>query len=483
MYRTQSEEPPKSPLELGDPNNINYYEPPPPLDTISYYSHRSSQLPSEESMPYFPKDALAFDYESNSFPRRACTFHRESSFSSNSLPRREPLHAHEVCKHITECTELMGETTGAVNGGNGGLLDFSKPHLLPPPSEYCKDADEPLTSTSTVTAEPTYEPESVDTSRRKSMVAILPPLDADITSTPFRRDDLRRQSMPIYVKTEKLIDGFGPRTSFRSKVKQKPVIGGSDDISGDEKEIFIDFKPNVTMKMAAQVPQAKYRSTYQPLPPPAAQLEESKQQKAIEECENCRALQAAEPRSSISEDDYEEGAEQEHAIDMEDDKAQQEESDQHDPLYENVPSAQKSTSVPSIAAERRASMRKRSVSLDEQNTSPDKGTGISAPPSPCREELLFANASTYPSSDSLANDVTRDHSDGIWNESQVTVLTAEPPKEGTEGTEGTDGTYTNANMLLTPTTRRKNLLLQHQQRSSVDTDVLDLEDTQVDLVS
>ncbi|XP_036214606.2 uncharacterized protein [Bactrocera oleae] len=470
VYRTQSEEPPKSPLELGDPNNINYYEPPPPLDTISYYSHRSSQLPSEESMPYFPKDALAFDYESNSLPRRACTFHRESSFSSNSLPRREPLHAHEICKHITECTELMGEANGGVNGGNGGLLDFSKPHLLPPPSEYCKDADEPLTSTSTLTAEPIHEPEVVETSRRKSMVAVLPPLDADITPTPFRRDDLRRQSMPIYVKTEKLIDGFGPRTSFRSKIKPKPVIGGNEEISGDEKEIFIDFKPNVMMKTIAQIPQAKYRSTYKSLPPPVAQLEESKEQKAIEECENCRALQAAEPHSSISEDDYEEEAEQEQATDIEDEKAKQEESDQHDPLYENVPA-----SVPIMTAERRASMRKRSVSLDEQNVSPDKGNGISAPPSPCREELLFANASTYPSSDSLANDVTRDHSDGIWNESQVTVLTAEPPKEGTEGA------YTNANMLLTPTTRRKNLLLQHQQRSSVDTDVLDLEDTQVDL--
>ncbi|XP_050320665.1 uncharacterized protein LOC126753344 isoform X1 [Bactrocera neohumeralis] len=470
VYRTQSEEPPKSPLELGDPNNINYYEPPPPLDTISYYSHRSSQLPSEESMPYFPKDALAFDYESNSLPRRACTFHRESSFSSNSLPRREPLHAHEICKHITECTELMGEPNGGVNGGNGGLLDFSKPHLLPPPSEYCKDADEPLTSTSTLTAEPAPEPEVVDTSRRKSMVAVLPPLDADITPTPFRRDDLRRQSMPIYVKTEKLIDGFGPRTSFRSKIKPKPVIGGSEEISGDEKEIFIDFKPNVMMKASAQIPQAKYRPIYKPLPPTVAQLEESKQHKAVEECENCRALQAGEPRSSISEDDYEDEAEPEQATDIDDEKAKQEESDQHDPLYENVPA-----SAPSMAAERRASMRKRSVSLDEQNVSPEKGNGISAPPSPCREELLFANASTYPSSDSLANDVTRDHSDGIWNESQVTVLTAEPPKEGTEGA------YTNANMLLTPTTRRKNLLLQHQQRSSVDTDALDLEDTQVDL--
>uniref|UniRef100_W8AIV7 Putative serine/threonine-protein kinase DDB-G0272282 n=1 Tax=Ceratitis capitata TaxID=7213 RepID=W8AIV7_CERCA len=469
VYRTQSEEPPKSPLELDDPSNIKYYDPPPPLDTISYYSHRSSQLPSEESMPYFPKDVMAFDYESNSLPRRACTFHRESSFSSNSLPRRESQHAHEICKHITECTELM-DGSNSSGSGNGGLLDFSKPHLLPPPSEYCKDADEPLTSTSTITAEPIHEPEPAvvtDVNRRKSMVATLPPLDDDVTPTPFRRDDIRRQSMPVYVKTEKLIDGFGPRTSFRSKAKPKTVIAG--DVS-DEKEIFIDFKPNISAKVAAQLAQAKHR-TLPKQPQPTQKLEE---EKAVEECENCRALQAAEPRSSVSEDDYDqEQAEHEQPTDAEDaDKTTQEESDQHDPLYENVPGVQKPSSA---AAERRASMRKRSVSLDEQNVQQEKGIGVSAPPSPCREELLFANASTYPSSDSLANDVTRDHSDGIWNESQVTVLTAEPPKEGVEGT------YTSANMLLTPTTRRKNLLLQHQQRSSIDTDALDLEDAQMDL--
>ncbi|CAD7000240.1 unnamed protein product [Ceratitis capitata] len=443
VYRTQSEEPPKSPLELDDPSNIKYYDPPPPLDTISYYSHRSSQLPSEESMPYFPKDVMAFDYESNSLPRRACTFHRESSFSSNSLPRRESQHAHEICKHITECTELM-DGSNSSGSGNGGLLDFSKPHLLPPPTSSSNRCES-----------------------TQSMVATLPPLDDDVTPTPFRRDDIRRQSMPVYVKTEKLIDGFGPRTSFRSKAKPKTVIAG--DVS-DEKEIFIDFKPNISAKVAAQLAQAKHR-TLPKQPQPTQKLEE---EKAVEECENCRALQAAEPRSSVSEDDYDqEQAEHEQPTDAEDaDKTTQEESDQHDPLYENVPGVQKPSSA---AAERRASMRKRSVSLDEQNVQQEKGIGVSAPPSPCREELLFANASTYPSSDSLANDVTRDHSDGIWNESQVTVLTAEPPKEGVEGT------YTSANMLLTPTTRRKNLLLQHQQRSSIDTDALDLEDAQMDL--
>ncbi|XP_078032640.1 uncharacterized protein LOC144467624 [Augochlora pura] len=68
--------------------------------------------------------------------------------------------------------------------------------------------------------------------------------------------------------------------------------------------------------------------------------------------------------------------------------------------------------------------------------------------------------SPFASSDSLANDVTRDHSDGIWNESQATVLQAD------------------SLALLTPSSRRRHLLLlQHQQRSSMDTEALDVEET------
>ncbi|XP_076230153.1 uncharacterized protein LOC116428500 isoform X3 [Nomia melanderi] len=68
--------------------------------------------------------------------------------------------------------------------------------------------------------------------------------------------------------------------------------------------------------------------------------------------------------------------------------------------------------------------------------------------------------SPFASSDSLTNDITRDHSDGIWNESQATVLQAD------------------SLALLTPSSRRRHLLLlQHQQRSSMDTEALDVEET------
>ncbi|XP_061940120.1 uncharacterized protein LOC108003997 isoform X9 [Apis cerana] len=150
---------------------------------------------------------------------------------------------------------------------------------------------------------------------------------------------------------------------------------------------------------------------------------------------------------------------------------------------------------------RRGLFRKRSVSLEDGvqglasddfmlprslPTSPTSPTAVSAPrrilqspkdyESPTRPlrqtgqicPLLFGPGtgisgmitSPFASSDSLTNDVTRDHSDGIWNESQATVLQAD------------------SLALLTPSSRRRHLLLlQHQQRSSMDTEALDIEET------
>lgn len=103
----------------------------------------------------------------------------------------------------------------------------------------------------------------------------------------------------------------------------------------------------------------------------------------------------------------------------------------------------------------------------------------------------------FASNDSLANDVRyqikfilvtksnnllfRDHSDGIWNESQATVLQVD---SGTDNGTALSSSEMNSlttpggisASLLTPSSRRKHLLLlQHQQRSSIDTDMLDEE--------
>ncbi|CAG9564810.1 unnamed protein product [Danaus chrysippus] len=84
------------------------------------------------------------------------------------------------------------------------------------------------------------------------------------------------------------------------------------------------------------------------------------------------------------------------------------------------------------------------------------------------------------SSESLTVDHSRDHSDSMWNESQTTVLQVDSGTDNGTVISSSDlsslATSPGALALLTPTSRRKQLLLlQHQQRSSLDTDALDEE--------
>ena len=385
LHRTQSEEPPKSPLE----NNFTYYQPPPPLE---YDTNHELFYQSKREHMTMQKDE-SFSYESNSLPRRACGFRLDTDF--HSLPRRDMHNVQDVCKHITECSELMAD----------GSSDFTS-DLLPPPQEYCHNDDEDSLDTTQ-----TFPKEYNDSNRRKSMLVTL----ESQNDSPFRRDDIRRQSMPVYVKTEKLIDlDYAPSKGTR-RFSRKSF---RDDMS-DEKEIIIDFKPYITSDFQIK----PFRKTA------TRQVIQEKSQKPTEMYELCEPLDSASIESDHSEDQ------------------------QRDPVYENIQTC--TCNIPEV----------QEADCSEQDEKDGRGSGISQPPSPLREEPI-GHASTYPSSDSLANDVTKDHSDGHWNESEVTVLMAEQRSEASY----------NSNLLLTPSTKRKHLLLQHQQRSSVDTDALDLEE-------
>ncbi|XP_046988292.1 uncharacterized protein LOC124593985 [Schistocerca americana] len=120
----------------------------------------------------------------------------------------------------------------------------------------------------------------------------------------------------------------------------------------------------------------------------------------------------------------------------------------------------------------RGLFRKRSVSLE------DAGPASLGPlDSPAAGEFHSApRSSPSASCDSLAGELRTDHSDGIWNESQATVLQA--GEGGGLGLDTECGAVPGSpgSLAMTPSSRRKHLLLlQHQQRSSMDTDALDEE--------
>nr|XP_024215426.1 uncharacterized protein LOC106687268 [Halyomorpha halys] len=102
--------------------------------------------------------------------------------------------------------------------------------------------------------------------------------------------------------------------------------------------------------------------------------------------------------------------------------------------------------------------------------SPGDGKGLLTPASP----------SPFASCDSLN---TKDHSDGMWNESQMTVLHADSDNNGAgtcmSGSDVSSSLTPSAALnSMTPSTRRKHLLMmQHAQRSSMDTDALECEET------
>ncbi|XP_058056525.1 uncharacterized protein LOC131207907 [Anopheles bellator] len=233
------------------------------------------------------------------------------------------------------------------------------------------------------------------------------------------------------------------------------------EATGEEREIFIDFKPRVS-----------------PVPSPGA-VKKKKLQKSQPDVVGEERRKTAAARDSSGGDDVE--------------GVPPPPRDYHDASESSAPPDDESHRV--ATDRRKESFRKRSVSLDQPTSveqeeeeeeeeeeaetqvgptdRPDTrrpsvvrpGRHLSAPPSPQKEPTERSGAprpaaSPFHSSDSLANDGTRDTSDGNWNESQATIM----------------GGSLTENGKLTPTSRRKNLLLQHQQRSSMDTDVLDMED-------
>ncbi|XP_055684910.1 uncharacterized protein LOC129791033 isoform X2 [Lutzomyia longipalpis] len=463
LHRTQSEEPPRSPFSLITPPLSHLH-----ADIHSRTSSRQSQLEtsrsdifssenifthsrnhsqdsavtskaSQDSISMVFEPAISrqgqlepvhqqwdggYGYESHSLPRRTCIHHRGEERTTSTLPRRDHQH-HVPCGHVT-----IGSTE-MLNGGSGII------------------------------------PESILKGRRSSVVR-----DSSTESNAPSERLPRRMSSYVPVQethaqlrraSHHVISPEIHSLSRRSSAKPPPPASeefcstceseSDSKTDREEKEIFIDFKPNIS---PISSPQARKKRLQKTLSEGEILLEKRRES----------TLDIGMGMMSASDEDIN--------AQLERQEAKEHYQYRSSPIKdEGICNKQNLLTIPQVGAEKtlrytKESFRKRSISLEdptilEAGTTSGTGTDKSTPPSPCPDGLSVQGRSAFPSSDSIAADLTRDHSDGIWNESQITVLTNEqsPSDSGPS--------------LLTPTTRRKNLILQHQQRSSMDTDALELE--------
>lgn len=314
-------------------------------------------------------------YETNSLPRQKC-MHHKAEFHTYSLPRKDP-HQHNYGH------DLYSQVNYAeiINGTN-------RQHLKR--SSISRDS-------STDSNRPEFNERQLPYGTNENIVAYRrPSYPSDLQEN---QNISRRQSAaPCPVEEQN-----SASDEFCSTCESE-----SDSRQEQEKEIFIDFKPRISNNSS---PRSRKKRL----------------QKTLSEGEilfdNRRLAGDGVMMASASEEDLKTADDQ----------------DGNKYLYRNAPIKDEGIcdknnllKLPGDGNElrnKRDAFRKRSISLEDSSGHDDyehlSTPAKSLPPSPGLDDSSVRNHSTYPSTDSLANDVTRDHSDGIWNESQATVLQAE----------------------------------------------------------
>ncbi|XP_055386242.1 mucin-2-like [Condylostylus longicornis] len=424
-----------------DRRSLSSSRPDTAMSSISYDMHSGHHMHRQ------------YGYEANSLPRRTCTHHRlapPGEMYSLSLPRyatpRENLFMPEtVCRHATECTELMNGTATPIAPHQQVRRELSRDSSTDSATQAMERR-----RASTMGFSDLF-PRTHGTYRRPSMpvhpivapVHSISSVEADDEGGAEKSEEeeeeeedeededdeieQKSQSVKKSISLEK-VEKEVPKDVEKKTIRQEE----------EEKEIFIDFKPHIS-----PTPSPRRRRKLHKTVSDGEVLAEKQRQENVRESILLNASEKH-PKEYI----YQNLPIRDEAIFC-----------RKDPNLLALPI---SSEISNGIQQKREAFRKRSISLEDPTADDESRQLKSAPPSPCQEEGVVRSA--YPSSDSLANDVTRDHSDGIWNESQVTVLTAK------------NGEIDSGTALLTPTSKRRNLLLQHQQRSSIDTDALDLEE-------
>lgn len=329
-------------------------------------------------------------YESNSLPRRKCMYHASDEYQTNSLPRRDASQqlrdAFEHCAAESANANVHRlRTHGTFSlessmGSNQNLNELIKRRYscgVQDAMRYSLDSND------------NEDPQRV--MRRNSINNFYHPPPDDDVDVDENDDD--PSGSEEYCSTCESSD--------------------SEQDSKQEKEIFIDFKPRLS-----PVPSPRHRRKRLQKTMSDGEILYEKRRESI-------ALdEMGAPLTSTSEEDLK----------------TRENQRNNAYLYSNIPIKDEGIcdknnllKLPSDrdnnVRHRREAFRKRSISLEEPMVDDNtddyearKSIVKSGPPSPCLTEKAEKDISTFPSSDSLANDLTRDHSDGIWNESQATVL-------------------------------------------------------------
>lgn len=328
----------------------------------------------------FMESATQLHYDSNSLPRRKCLYHA-NEYQTNSLPRR---HANQY--------------------------DFDG-------NESVNDEERIKANLAHFRAHGTFSLESnqsIDTTKRRYSCAIpetmrhLDDSDFDEMQSVVRRNSVNAFYTPRSDDEEDDEEEMEEEEEESETDEYCSTCEETEEDSKIEKEIFIDFKPSMS---PIQSPYGRTRLL-----------------KTMSEGEIM-----FDKRREINHNDVPMVSTSEEELKVPDNDKERYAYSPFPIKDENVCEKKHFLKLPkekSVSGKnRQEAFRKRSISLEQaaldgnESAGDNKSGGDSKPTSPIDK---YKNISTFPSSDSLANDLTRDHSDGNWNESQVTVLQIDP---------------------------------------------------------
>lgn len=441
LHRTQSEEPPRSPFESNPPTLHSYIiqqgqvhqQVNQQVESYSRTSSRLSQIETSRSEPMSSENILTHSRNSSyqsqdSAPLFASQVSQDSMYSDNMIfVTRRGSHAYSNIEppKSRDIEPPIHLPSGEYNHAQGfhslprkTCIHYHKeePQNYTLPRRDIAYAHEELEQKPEINrydifneeARKPIRNENHNQLRRASCAATTPEIHATV-----RRSSVQPQMIHHSNGDDHM---YLHQQALEAKIKQHQIRLNPPP----EKEILIDFKPRVS-----------------PIPSPKSQSRKKILQKTLSEGEILLENRVKENviLTSASEDDLVTPD----TPPVVKSKYIYRDAPIKDEGIFNIKKFVMEPEVP-VGYRSRDAYRKRSISLeetfldDDDEEEDDEGRRSSSqtsreiesnPPSPTRDELVVRVPSTFPSNDSLANDITRDHSDGNWNESQATVLTAE----------------------------------------------------------